>query len=439
MAGGLFGGGNGTISSPYIVEDGADLLAINNDLTANYKQTKNIDLSAWDNWPGVGDYNDLEFGGTYDGSEKEIMGMRIDYVHNYDTYGEYKHYRGLFNSCTNSSIKNVTLKNTVFYCDTAAWLNEIEAYLGAIVSTAVDCVFENCIVDGLKVDILQNLTTGQNYDNVYVGGFAFSAARCEISNCHVKNLDFDITLNSAYVEISGFSADMRSGIYDFCTVKKITVLINEVLSPSDCYIEFNGFSYATDITARKCSVENISYVNKSTASFFSQEVNGFSYLGSSSSQTKGYCDFYDCFVTGYIELLIDDNYTYVNGFGFPTKAKVSTHRLFNCYTAISLNGKNFTEAEVNPITRAARPFLSSCYTDFDLFGMTYDVWGNWYTETHKTTEQMKKRETFEGWDFENIWTIREGKSYPYFIPPRSKSKTKCERIAINKLLGGRRK
>jgi len=33
----------------------------------------------------------------------------------------------------------------------------------------------------------------------------------------------------------------------------------------------------------------------------------------------------------------------------------------------------------------------------------------------RTTQQMMRQETFEGWDFENVWGIIEGQSYPFLI------------------------
>ena len=48
----------------------------------------------------------------------------------------------------------------------------------------------------------------------------------------------------------------------------------------------------------------------------------------------------------------------------------------------------------------------------------YDSEKNGYrfhiSEMSKTTAQMRQRGTFVGWDFENIWYIEEGVSYPYF-------------------------
>ena len=59
-AGGNFGGGTGAAGNPYLVEDAADLAAINNDvahLAAYYKLKNDIDLSAW-LAPGGPGYND---------------------------------------------------------------------------------------------------------------------------------------------------------------------------------------------------------------------------------------------------------------------------------------------------------------------------------------------------------------------------------------------
>ncbi len=46
-AGGNFGGGNGTEINPYIIEDAADLLAVNNRKTASYRLNADIDLSGY--------------------------------------------------------------------------------------------------------------------------------------------------------------------------------------------------------------------------------------------------------------------------------------------------------------------------------------------------------------------------------------------------------
>ena len=57
MANGLFGGGDGTEISPYIVQDAQDLWAVRNNLSAHYVQANNIDLNIFvegNGWEAIG-------------------------------------------------------------------------------------------------------------------------------------------------------------------------------------------------------------------------------------------------------------------------------------------------------------------------------------------------------------------------------------------------
>jgi hypothetical protein len=59
-------------------------------------------------------------------------------------------------------------------------------------------------------------------------------------------------------------------------------------------------------------------------------------------------------------------------------------------------------------------------------GRTYDsYWDIWTSErtsskggTGKTTTQMMQQATFVNWDFDTVWEIDEGQSYPYFKDPK---------------------
>jgi hypothetical protein len=53
---GSFGGGDGSIAYPYLVEDAADLNAVRNGLALHYQLANNIDLSAYLSSTGAG-YN----------------------------------------------------------------------------------------------------------------------------------------------------------------------------------------------------------------------------------------------------------------------------------------------------------------------------------------------------------------------------------------------
>lgn len=53
--------------------------------------------------------------------------------------------------------------------------------------------------------------------------------------------------------------------------------------------------------------------------------------------------------------------------------------------------------------------ITSSYWDINTSGMSISAGG-----TGKTTTQMKKKETFTGWDFSEVWDITENITYPFF-------------------------
>lgn len=53
------------------------------------------------------------------------------------------------------------------------------------------------------------------------------------------------------------------------------------------------------------------------------------------------------------------------------------------------------------------PIINSFY-DSEVSGMSDTGNGE-----PKTTEELKQQSTFTGWDFETVWNINEGSTYPY--------------------------
>jgi len=91
-ANGHFGGGTGMAGNPYLIEDAADLAAINSDaahLAASYKLKNDIDLSAWlapggpghnggAGWAPIGSDYDTRFSGNFNGAGHKITGLWIN-------------------------------------------------------------------------------------------------------------------------------------------------------------------------------------------------------------------------------------------------------------------------------------------------------------------------------------------------------------------------
>jgi hypothetical protein len=113
--------------------------------------------------------------------------------------------------------------------------------------------------------------------------------------------------------------------------------------------------------------------------FSTSDVSGKSYIG-------GFCGRYsmmhyenvaqieNCYSSGNIKLLKDDKYYSIGGFcgGYESQSKVN-----------------------------------SCYWDTETSGITKSYGGE-----GKTTAEMMMQSTFDDWDFDNVWCMVEGKTYP---------------------------
>ncbi|HYW34190.1 MAG TPA: IPT/TIG domain-containing protein, partial [Balneolaceae bacterium] len=103
-----FAGGSGTAASPYQVTNVQQLQRVSQHLSAYFKQTKDIDASATQNWNGgkglapIGNKHHT-FTGTYDGNGKIINNLYINRPS--------ANYVGLFGDVYNGTIKNTSLRN----------------------------------------------------------------------------------------------------------------------------------------------------------------------------------------------------------------------------------------------------------------------------------------------------------------------------------------
>lgn len=110
-ANGSFGGGSGSPSNPYIIEDAADLDAVRNYLSAHYRLANDIDLTAYlapggagyakwgtDGWEPIG-ATLSQFTGTFNGGGYKIIGIWI--------YRPTTNYVGLFGFLGNARIDSL--------------------------------------------------------------------------------------------------------------------------------------------------------------------------------------------------------------------------------------------------------------------------------------------------------------------------------------------
>ena len=137
-AGGSFGGGNGTDSNPYIIEDASDLNNVRNALSAHYQLADNIDLSGFGDFTRIGNGQSTAFTGSFDGNGYFITGLSIDGGSNDNV--------GLFGFAGNGSA-NVVIKNLGIIIAGGKSVKGRDN-VGAIVGRANKVSFVQCFVSG---------------------------------------------------------------------------------------------------------------------------------------------------------------------------------------------------------------------------------------------------------------------------------------------------
>jgi hypothetical protein len=106
---------------------------------------------------------------------------------------------------------------------------------------------------------------------------------------------------------------------------------------------------------------------------------------------------------------------FVGGFCGCNDSQSGSSTIINCYsTGIVAGETNYTGGFCGSNdSYEGVSEITSCYWDTQTSGITESDGGE-----GKSTSEMKSQSTFENWDFDNIWCIVEGKTYPqlhYFV------------------------
>lgn len=187
MSGGTWGG-SGSATSPYEIEDAADLnklaTEVNNGNTyygVYFVLINDIDISGYANWPGIGNGSDY-FAGSFNGKGHTISGLQGT--------GSTYHY-GLFGLVAGAEIIDVNVVLAAGATVTATY--EVGGLIGRIgrSGTNESTVVSGCTVDGNGGTIR---VTGGGYAGGLVGAInthlpSNENARVYISDCYVKNIN----------------------------------------------------------------------------------------------------------------------------------------------------------------------------------------------------------------------------------------------------------
>ncbi len=235
------------------------------------------------------------------------------------------------------------------------------------------------------------------------GALAGSAVNANIINCHVI---------SGEVSGIGNAGGLVGSVYNMSNVVDCSSSVN-VSGESIYYLTTVGGLIGTiDLNAgliERCySTGNVTSNNNNAGGFVGYIENG---------------KVSECYSTGIVTGPI--------AAGFCVLSSTTSDKVTNCFTLSKVNGSSNNTAFAQIYKSRTSGKIENCYSASVLEG-TKDLNGiippsgttpiSSYFDSElfnvsalgaRTTAQMMTQENFVGWDFDNIWGIDEGTSYPY--------------------------
>ncbi len=406
-----FAGGSGTEQDPWLIATAEQLDNIRNYLGEThgdkyFKQTANIDLNVspyntGGGWEPIGYDWDNCFSGTYEGGDEyEISGL---YINRSDSDNQ-----GLFGYLREAEINNTAIVNVNVTG---------QDHTGALAGTKFSSVIENCSSSGV--------ITGNNRVGGLVGYFNENSIKNSHSSCSVlgmgdnvgglaggsfSNSVIDNCYSTGNVEGNKNTGGLIGEAFDN-TIVLYSYSNGEVIGNSNCAGGLVGRNYGTIEYSYSAS-------NVNCSGNYGGGLVGYNDIGSliKNSYSKG-----NLTVTG----------TGTMWFG-GLAGIITDSEIQSSYSTGIVTGNERTGGLTGQIQNST---ISNCYSTGLVEG-TDDTGGllgyynggtvensYWNTETSnqqtsvegegKTTLEMMTMETFNNWDFENIWQIEEDTTYPY--------------------------
>jgi len=284
---GNFGGGNGTEHSPYLVEDAQDLNAIRNNPYAYYLQIADIDLSIYTSFEPIGSgTTGPPFGGSYDGGEYKITGLKIN------TVPASIKYTGIFSFGNGATFRNIHIVGAHVDVESSTYDSN-----SILVGQAIQCSIENCSIKSSSI-------TSTNNTGMLAGFAAYTTAtECTIEDCYV---------DTTGTNTGGCFGNIVSSNIINCTVLETTITGGEFTGG------MVGFTANSDFS--DCLVRDV-------------EISGVVYVGGMAGKGDGGCLFDTCSVVdGSVNYLVHS--MRYGGFA----GELSACTLIHCATDTTVKG-----------------------------------------------------------------------------------------------------
>lgn len=482
-----FHGGSGTEQDPYLVSDGYDLADIANYRTSYFKQVADIDLTEWieDNAPTLGwmpiGTTDAPFQGSFDGGGYTIYGLNINRPTN-DYIGLFGYVTGGLN-ISNINIEAPSVKGQKFVgviagyseatisncCVQSATIQGNGDYVGGICGYSAYNANGNNIT-GNRVNIF--LLSGLNNVGGIVGEVKYNVS---VSNNEVTALKI-----SGYSNVGGIAGKTGTG----STVSRSIAIVERLVATNDCAGGIVGLAqnaiegcysfanisagitgggicgYGGKFVSYSKTQSSSSWPSAPSGSVF--YINSCVYDGTiTSNKSGGIIGTNLGFAQG-----TKDNRTYTGSYytftfsDYREGAAIRSCLVRNArisaqdYVA-GIEGYQITlHANANVENCVSLATLVSCKTTenaFRIVGNDYGKNNKAYNKTEliqnnkkvlniednaqngtaygEKTLMRSSAYTGLGWDFNTVWTIQEGESYPYF-------QTQSDYPVVTEMIGG---
>lgn len=380
-----FSGGSGTEQDPYIINTVDDINMIGaNPRLMNACFTMQADI----NLAGHSIYNIANryygFSGIFDGNEHSIS----NFINGENT----ALYSGLFQKVDGKDayIRNLTMVDPN--------ININGHHAGSLVGLNYFGTITNC-------HAIRPIVSGSNYAGGLIGYYFPSDP---ITNC-----SSDQAVVSGYRNAGGLIGASFLAIIENCSANETTTTGTSLDSAAGGLVGNTGGTinncWATgQVSANGYAGGLIGSGNTEIeASFADASVNCQSAAGGLAGLLNSPSIIQDCYSLGSV-----DGNNYSGGIaGSSTNGSVTFR---NCYSAAVTDGNNYVGAFLSYHLSGIPNSYTSCFWDSDL---NPDVNGLANADdanvVGKTTAQMKAQNTFTGWDFNDIWAIRENQTYPF--------------------------
>ncbi len=377
---GQFAGGSGTAADPYIIKTKAHLNNVRYYLNAHFRMEADIVFTEADfasdgdfynsgtGWQPIGTDSAAPFTGTFDGNGHTITGLKIHITS--DTVI----YVGLFGYIRNSTIMELGLKNSDFFVEKLTTASRSVEYIGGLVGSVYSSTITDCYITG-NVTGTVVLTAA---DDSGIGGITCYAA--------------GIAGDASY-------ATTITGCYNAATVSvKVTATA-----------KYSARAYAGGITGYgSANITTCYNTGNITAETASDVYYAETYIGGIAGYAPAVSN---CYNTGAITGASSGYSPTIRIGGIAGRADGAITNSYNRGSITSNNEKEYN-TYCGGIAGSASDNLINCYY---LNTVNKGVGIGTDTAVACTDEQMKQQATYIGFDFDTVWTMKDGYPHPHSV------------------------